>query len=46
MFQMMNEARIMVGVNAAATASAAYHEALGYALARPQGRPLGSKAPR
>ncbi|WP_437567012.1 acyl-CoA dehydrogenase [Sorangium sp. So ce542] len=46
MFQMMNEARIMVGVNAAATASAAYHEALGYALARPQGRPLGSKDPR
>ncbi|WP_437605590.1 acyl-CoA dehydrogenase [Sorangium sp. So ce834] len=46
MFQMMNEARIMVGVNAAATASAAYHEALGYALARPQGRPLASKDPR
>ncbi|XXT15753.1 acyl-CoA dehydrogenase [Sorangium sp. So ce429] len=45
MFQMMNEARIMVGVNAAATASAAYHEALGYALARPQGRRLGSKDP-
>ncbi|WP_437596166.1 acyl-CoA dehydrogenase [Sorangium sp. So ce590] len=45
MFQMMNEARIMVGVNGAATASAAYHEALGYALVRPQGRRLGSKDP-
>ncbi|WP_437284864.1 acyl-CoA dehydrogenase [Sorangium sp. So ce406] len=46
MFQMMNEARIMVGVNATATASAAYHEALGYALARPQGRRLGAKDPQ
>ncbi|AUX45057.1 acyl-CoA dehydrogenase [Sorangium cellulosum] len=46
MFQMMNEARLMVGANAAATASVAYHEALGYALARPQGRPLGAKDPR
>ncbi|WP_437893529.1 acyl-CoA dehydrogenase [Sorangium sp. So ce124] len=45
MFQMMNEARIMVGANAVATASAAYHEALGYALVRPQGRPLGAKDP-
>ncbi|AUX24405.1 acyl-CoA dehydrogenase [Sorangium cellulosum] len=45
MFQMMNEARIMVGVNAAATASVAYHEALGYALTRRQGRPLGVKDP-
>ncbi len=39
MFQMMNEARIMVGLNAVATASAAYHEALLYAQERPQGRP-------
>ncbi|WP_437669993.1 acyl-CoA dehydrogenase [Sorangium sp. So ce131] len=46
MFQMMNEARLMVGANAAATASVAYHEALGYALARPQGRPLGAKDPK
>lgn len=41
MFQMMNEARLMVGFNAAATASVAYHEALAYARERPQGRPLG-----
>ncbi|WP_437739734.1 acyl-CoA dehydrogenase [Sorangium sp. So ce1504] len=45
MFQMMNEARILVGANAVATASAAYHEALGYALVRPQGRPLGARDP-
>jgi butyryl-CoA dehydrogenase len=43
MFQMMNEARIMVGVNATATASAAYHESLAYALDRKQGRKLGSR---
>jgi alkylation response protein AidB-like acyl-CoA dehydrogenase len=43
MFQMMNEARIMVGVNAAATASAAYHESRLYALERKQGRRLGSR---
>lgn len=42
MFQMMNEARIMVGVNAAATASAAYHESRLYALGRKQGRRLGT----
>ncbi|MDH3485883.1 MAG: acyl-CoA dehydrogenase family protein, partial [Myxococcales bacterium] len=36
MFQMMNEARIMIGVNGAATASAAYHEARSYALERRQ----------
>lgn len=41
MFQMMNEARIMVGVNGAATASVAYHEALAWARERTQGRPLG-----
>ena len=45
MFQMMNEARIMVGVNGAATASVAYHEALAYARTRTQGRPLLSKDP-
>lgn len=45
MFQMMNEARIMVGVNGIATASVAYHEALAYARERPQGRPLGAKDP-
>ncbi|MFK7985108.1 MAG: acyl-CoA dehydrogenase [Sandaracinaceae bacterium] len=41
MFQMMNEARLMVGVNAIATASVAYHESLAYARERTQGRPLG-----
>jgi butyryl-CoA dehydrogenase len=41
MFQMMNEARLMVGLNAAATASVAFHEALAYARERKQGRPLG-----
>jgi alkylation response protein AidB-like acyl-CoA dehydrogenase len=45
MFQMMNEARLMVGMNAIATASVAYEEALEYARTRPQGRPLGSKDP-
>ncbi|WP_438014293.1 acyl-CoA dehydrogenase [Sorangium sp. So ce315] len=45
MFQMMNEARIMVGANAAATASVAYQEALGYALVRPQGRRPGARDP-
>jgi hypothetical protein len=42
MFQMMNEARIMVGVNAASTASVAFHESLSYAKERKQGRALGS----
>jgi len=41
MFQMMNEARIMIGINATATASAAYHESRKYALDRKQGRALG-----
>ena len=45
MFQMMNEARIMVGVNGVATASVAYHEALAYAETRLQGRPLTAKDP-
>lgn len=45
MFQMMNEARIMVGVNGVATASVAYHEALAYAQGRPQGRRLGDRDP-
>jgi butyryl-CoA dehydrogenase len=45
MFQMMNEARIMVGMNGIATASVAYHEALAYARERPQGRRLGAKDP-
>jgi butyryl-CoA dehydrogenase len=45
MFQMMNEARLMVGLNAASTASAAYFESLEYAKTRPQGRPLTSRDP-
>ncbi|WNG33334.1 acyl-CoA dehydrogenase [Archangium violaceum] len=43
MFQMMNEARIMVGLNGVSTASVAYHEALAYAQNRPQGRPAWEK---
>lgn len=38
MFQMMNEARIEVGLGATAIATAAYHAALDYARERPQGR--------
>jgi butyryl-CoA dehydrogenase len=45
MFQMMNEARLMVGMQAIATASVAYFESLEYARTRPQGRPLTSKNP-
>jgi butyryl-CoA dehydrogenase len=43
MFQMMNEARIMVGVNGFATASAAYHASRLYALDRKQGRKAGQR---
>ncbi len=43
MFQMMNEARIMVGCHGVATASVAYHESLEYARTRLQGRPVGSR---
>ncbi len=45
MFQMMNEARIMIGMNGVATATVAYQESLAYASTRPQGRPLGAKDP-
>lgn len=45
MFQMMNEARIMVGVNGIATAAVAYHESLAYARERRQGRPAGARDP-
>lgn len=45
MFQMMNEARLMVGLNGIASASVAYQEALAYAKDRPQGRPLAAKNP-
>jgi butyryl-CoA dehydrogenase len=45
MFQMMNEARIDVGMGAAAIASAAYYASLEYAKQRPQGRPIMAKDP-
>ena len=45
MFQMMNEARIEVGVGAAAIASAAYYAALEYTKKRLQGRKLSTKDP-
>ncbi|MDP6946159.1 MAG: acyl-CoA dehydrogenase family protein, partial [Myxococcota bacterium] len=45
MFQMMNEARLMVGANGAATASVAYHEAVAYARERKQGRPASDRDP-
>ncbi len=45
MFQMMNQARIAVGLHAVATASVAYHEALDYARTRAQGRPIASRDP-
>ncbi len=45
MFQMMNEARIMVGLNGVATASVAYHESVAYARVRTQGRPVSAKDP-
>ena len=45
MFQMMNEARIGVGVGAAAIASAAYYAALDYSKKRLQGRRLSTKDP-
>lgn len=43
MFQMMNEARIGVGMTGAAIATAAYHAALQYAKERPQSRRLNEK---
>jgi butyryl-CoA dehydrogenase len=45
MFQMMNGARIDVGLGAACIASAAYYASLEYAKERPQGRRLSSKDP-
>ena len=45
MFQMMNEARISVGLQAAAVGSAAYYASLKYARERPQGRPVDAKDP-
>jgi butyryl-CoA dehydrogenase len=45
MFQMMNEARINVGLHGVATASVAYRTSLEYARTRTQGRAAGSSAP-
>lgn len=45
MFQMMNGARIDVGLAAAVISSAAYYASLEYAKERPQGRKLTSKDP-
>lgn len=45
MFQMMNEARIGVGVSATAIASAAYYNSLEYARVRLQGRKITEKDP-
>jgi butyryl-CoA dehydrogenase len=46
MFQMMNSARLMVGMNGVASAYVAYQEALEYARTRTQGRPLSARDPR
>jgi alkylation response protein AidB-like acyl-CoA dehydrogenase len=43
MFQMMNEARIAVGVGAAALACRGYHHSLAYARERSQGRPAAGR---
>ncbi len=43
MFQMMNAARISVGVTGAAIASAAYYASLQYANERPQGRRITNR---
>ena len=45
MFQMMNEARVAVGLNAMSIASAAYYASRQYAAERLQGRPLNGKDP-
>jgi alkylation response protein AidB-like acyl-CoA dehydrogenase len=43
MFQMMNEARLGVGMNAVAIGTAAYYASLEYAKERPQGRVISEK---
>ncbi len=43
MFQMMNEARLGVGMNGVAIATAAYQSSLAYARERPQGRKISEK---
>jgi butyryl-CoA dehydrogenase len=46
MFQMMNAARIGVGMNAVALGYAGYLHALAYARERAQGRPVGARDPK
>jgi len=46
MFQMMNEARIGVGLGATSMATAAYYAALDYTRSRLQGRKVGQKDPQ
>ena len=45
MFQMMNEARIGVGIGAVGKATAAYYDALEYTKQRLQGRKASQKDP-
>ena len=45
MFHMMNEARVGVGLGAAALGYTGYLKSLQYARERPQGRPLGAQGP-
>ena len=45
MFQMMNEARVGVGMNAVSIGTAAYQASLAYAKERPQGRLITEKNP-
>lgn len=45
MFQMMNEARVGVGMNAVSIGTAAYYASLSYARERPQGRVISEKDP-
>jgi alkylation response protein AidB-like acyl-CoA dehydrogenase len=45
MFQMMNEARVGVGMNAVSIGTASYYASLEYARERPQGRHIANKNP-
>ncbi|MBG51634.1 MAG: acyl-CoA dehydrogenase [Rhodobiaceae bacterium] len=45
MFTMMNNARLLVGVQGVAIAERSYQQALAYAMDRKQGRPMGEDLP-